>query len=280
MKLLLEGHQVVADGEYRFWQWGERTHPPLTLFCRNLLSTRPTEFLSLANEGTNLSYFPCGGAALGTVLVSSFRKLRICPWTLTVKTDDYTYATSGGHLLQTYWNGQRRLEFFEVPYATARDAAGHAHSATSLSRNRGQAQIDLRGTGLAVDTGEFMSVGCASFGRVCVPTESCAEPKTRVQQRVALYGGGYAGRMAAEQDRTTDERAAGENFDDEGRNGGWVLPLIRETEASISPALYRAPAIAELPPTVCPVATTAMAGAASPVSVAGIESEPMHVFAV
>ena len=197
VKLLLEGHQVeVADGEYRIWQWGERTHPPLTLFCRNLLSTRPTEFLSLANEGTNLSYFPCGGAALGTVLVSSFRKLRICPWTLTVKTDDYTYATSGGHLLQTYWNGQRRLEFFEVPYATARDAAGHAHSATSLSRNRGQAQIDLRGTGLAVDTGEFMSVGCASFGRVCVPTESCAEPKTRVQQRVALYGGGYAGRMA------------------------------------------------------------------------------------
>lgn len=215
---------------------------------------------------------------MGTVLVSSFRKLRICPWTLTVKTDDYTYASSGGRLVQTYWNGQRRLEFFEVPYATARDAVGHAHPGVAFSRNRGQAQIDLHGTGLAVDTGEFLAVGCSSFGRACVPVDACVEPKTRVQQRVALYGGGYAGRMAPEQDRTTDERAAGGNYDDEGRNGGWVLPLIRETEASASPALYRAPAIAELPPTICPVATPAMAGVASPVSTAGIESVPMYVF--
>ena len=44
-------------------------------------------------------------------------------------------------------------------------------------------------------------------------------------QRVILAGGGYAGRLVPSADRTRDEAAEGGDFDDEGFNGGWVLPL-------------------------------------------------------
>jgi len=229
VKLRIEGgadEPSGADGEYRLWAHGDRSQPPLELFCHNVLSARPTEFVSLRNPSTNLSYFPPGGAARGTVLVSSFSKLRICPWSLTVKTDDFTFATSAGEVLQSYWNGRRTLQLSELPFATARDAAGHGGA---TSPNRGQAQIDLRGTGLGVRVDGFTPLGCAAFGVVAVPVEGCADARSLVQPRVALYGGGFAGRMTPTGDRTTDERAAGGNFDDEGRNGGWVLPLARES---------------------------------------------------
>ena len=51
---------------------------------------------------------------------------------------------SAGEMLQTYWNGQRQLHLDQLPYATARDAAGHASGADGArhaSPNRGQAQL-------------------------------------------------------------------------------------------------------------------------------------------
>eukprot|EP01052_Picozoa_sp_SAG31_P045350 SAG31_NODE_8242_length_1491_cov_1.010776_3_plen_65_part_00 len=49
------------------------------------------------------------GAARGSDVRTQFSKLRINPRTLMVKTDDYTFAQTAGHLVQTYWNGQRRV---------------------------------------------------------------------------------------------------------------------------------------------------------------------------
>lgn len=215
------------DGEYSVWHLGDRSHPPMTLFMRNALSLRPTEFVTLP-EGpvTNLSYFPPGGAAVGNVAMTSFSKLRVCPWTLMVKTDDFTFTQSAGHLVQTYWNGKRTLEVSNVPYATARNAA-HTNPRNLCTGANGQAQIDLRGTGFGVSTTGFRAVGCAAWGVVALPTDGCADPESLIQPRVALYGGGYAGRMTPLADRTMDEKSQGGDYDDEGCNGGWVLPLER-----------------------------------------------------
>ena len=254
-----------ADGEHRIWPRGDRSAPPISMFCHNVLGGRPTEFLSLRDASDNLSYFPAGGAARGSVVVSSFRKLRICPWTLRVKTDDFTFATSGGRLVQSYWNGARRLDVSEVPFATARDAAFHATGGRGTpSPNRGQARIDLRGTGLAVRTDQFESMGCAAFGVVAVPMDGGADLGQFVQPRVVLYGGGFAGRMTPIGDRTLDERAKGGDYDDEGRNGGWVLPLVRADVSAPRPA-GQVQGSESHPGNMfeCPIATMAHAGRSS-----------------
>ena len=270
-----EREEASADGEYRIWPQGDRSLPPVTLYCHNVLGARPTEFITLAEGSPNLSYFPSGGAARGSSVVTSFTRLRVCPWLLMVKTDDYTFATSGGALRQVYWNGQRRLDVTEVPYATARDAAGHAPPrAIRPSPNRGQAQIDLRGTGFAVSsTADFSPKGCGSFGVIGLPTGCGADLTNTAQPRIALYGGGYAGRFTPVADKTLDEKAANGNYDHEGRNGGWVLQLVRAGHHSggmgavLGALLDPNPQVFE-----CPVAALAQAGAASG---AGMATEAM-----
>ena len=233
-----------ADGEYRVWLHGDRSRPPCTLYCHNVLSARPTEFLSLPieeGESTNFSCFPTGGSARGTMLVTAFRKVRLCPWTLLVKTDDFTFATSVGHIAQTYWNGARTLDLRALPYATARDSAGST-SGLNLA-NRGQAQLNLSGTGFTVRVDDFKPVGCNAFGTVGFGlaveglVQNAMNPEAALQPRLMLFGGGYAGRFTPRGDRTMDERASGGNFDDEGGNGGWVLELVPASTTSGSHSL-------------------------------------------
>ena len=273
----LEGEESSADGEQWIWPRGDRSRPPLSVHCHNVLSARPTEFLTLhdaPDRPLNLSYFPVGGAAQGSVLITVFRKLRLCPWSLTVKTDDYTFSSSTGRVSQTYWNGERTLTLEEVPYATARDAVGHGPVAGLP--HRGQAQLDLRGTGLAVRIDTFRPVGCAAFGAAGVPLSSAGSDARRlnaVQQRLALYGGGFAGRLTPIADRTMDERAVGGNYDDEGRNGGWVLPLTRvetndddgEEDGWLADTQIRE----------CPIAS--MDSADTAIAALAMGAEPMHL---
>ena len=179
----------------------------------------------------------------------------MCPWTTIAKTDDYTFSSSasrrGGALRQRYWNGQRSVVFEEVPYATARDAAGHwffPHEQAALLGEAqpqpsppacGHAEVDLSGTEFGVRVDRFCRRGCGAWGRVVVPlpthTLSGSDPVERlvrpvleqpIQQRLLLDGGGFAGRLTPDDDLTRNEKAAGANFDHEGRNGGWVLPLL------------------------------------------------------
>ena len=58
-----------------------------------------------------------------------------------------------------------------------------------------------------------------------------------VRQRLVLLGGGFAGRFTAAADLTKDEIAHGQDFDHEGRAGGWVLPLVPTREAHTQPRL-------------------------------------------
>ena len=155
-----------------------------------------------------------------------------------------------------YWNGQRQTLFADVPYATARDACTfdglqlqqHLLSGPGQPPLSGHACVDLRGTGFGVSLGEFARRGCRPWGVVAVPLPRDATGGAvrasalddPVQQHVLLYGGGFAGRLAPYRDRTHDEVAVGDNFDDEGRNGGWVLNLkpLPSTRASSDDALH------------------------------------------
>lgn len=246
MQLLNQLEDV--DGEYEIWRHGDRSIPPMRLYCRNVLSLCPTEFVTLPTPAdgvdANWSIFPSGGAAAGSDVRTVFKKLRINPRSLMTKTDDYTFASTEGDLLQTYWNGQRRVRFTEVPFATARSAAA--------SGVCGAASIDLSATGFCVDVGGFQPMGCSAWGvvllpglplsddgailqdvdlRVAVSTRGEVPTLSSVGKRLAaerllLAGGGFAGRLSPELDVTLDERAEGGNYDNEGRSGGWVLPLM------------------------------------------------------
>jgi len=119
-----KGGESLHDGDYEIFQRG--VGPSMTIYCHNVVSERPTEFLTLSNGGeTKYSHSPEGGSCYGSDVLTKFSKLRINPWTLKVKTDDYTFAkTSGGPLTQSYWNGARNITLIDVPYATARDSLG------------------------------------------------------------------------------------------------------------------------------------------------------------
>lgn len=246
MQLLNQLEDV--DGEYEIWRHGDRSIPPMRLYCRNVLSRCPTEFVTLPTPAdgvdANWSIFPSGGAAAGSDVRTVFKKLRINPRSLMTKTDDYTFASTEGGLLQTYWNGQRRVRFTEVPFATARSAAA--------SGVCGAASIDLSATGFCVDVGGFQPMGCSAWGVVLLPGLPLSDDGAILQdvdlrvavstrgevptlssvgkrltaERLLLAGGGFAGRLSPELDVTLDERAEGGNYDNEGRSGGWVLPLM------------------------------------------------------
>jgi len=222
------------DGDYELFHRG--VGPRMTVYCHNVVSAKPTEFITLVNCGeTNYSHAPSGGSCYGDDVRTKFSKVRISPWTLIVKTDDYTFAeTTGGPLTQSYWNGERIVTLDRVPYATARDSLGNwwpsDHFEATLDDlaavgdwpqlpdgRGGNAMIDLRGTTFGIND-IFCSMGCAAGGRL-------AFNQKFTEQHLHIAGGGYAGRVAPQKDRTCDESADGGNYDDEGNNGGWCLQL-------------------------------------------------------
>ena len=248
---------ATRDSEYEVWHDGDRSQPPMVLYIHNALSRRPSEFLTLPPTG-NFSFIPASGTAAvphgqPPYIATRFTKLRVCPWILRAKTDDMTFATSDGaaQLSYRYWNGQRTANFTEVPYATARDVHMHTTHHLLLTQPgavRGTAGIDLRGTGFGVDLTRFAAMGCGAAGLILLPEASArlvgravetavrgsdSEAKARTwQDHLFLVGGGYAGRCVPCTDTTADEVAAGGNYDNEGRNGGWVLELLMDTASA------------------------------------------------
>ena len=237
------GGAAADDGEYMLYHEGDGARP-MRLYVRNARSARPSEFLTLgAGAESNFSFFPAGGSAASSVagggVRTRFSRVRVDPWSLLVKTDDYTFATTDGAPLEmTYWNGARRVTFAAVPYATARDSLGSGCRAergsragpVALPHRHGEALIDLSGTGFGVRVDGFRAMGCRAWGVVALPQYDAARAGAHVvravAERVRLAGGGFAGRLCPARDVTRDEAAGGHDFDHEGRNGGWVLPLV------------------------------------------------------
>ena len=79
-----DGHlPASADGEHFIWRHG--LWPPMLLYCHNVLSQKPTEFLTL--RAVNESSIPRGGSIRGATkhVRTRFKKIRIDPRSLLVK---------------------------------------------------------------------------------------------------------------------------------------------------------------------------------------------------
>jgi hypothetical protein len=169
-----------------------------------------------------------------------------------------------GCVRQRYWNNERQLALTQVPYATARCSnnlqRGQYRCQSDSEQFKagmanGRASIDLRGTAFGVldaaASRTWAARGCQAWGVLWVPEgrrlaaehqrlaaehqvdldsvpsdpEQAPSSRTSCWQRLDLDGGGFAGRFGPALDRTLDERATGQNYDDEGNNGGWCLQL-------------------------------------------------------
>lgn len=247
------------DGEYTLYLQGDPDQP-VRLYCHNVLSARPTEFITL-HSLHNRSVMPPGGAATGSTLMTTFRKLRFCPHTMMVKTDNYTFSiTDGGPVTQQYWNGKRQIKLNRLPFATARDAQGRGEAvAHQLGLIPGLAEVDLQGTSFGVRVQPephgsplaFAALGRSPFGSALC--RHMPGGSKGVHQEVCLRGGGLTGRCSPALDVTRDEQAQGADYNNEGLSGGWVLPLERcvapmaaGTEPAISPVDMAYPYQAEL----------------------------------
>ena len=211
---------ALRDGEHTLYHKGYASRP-FAAHIVGLAGLAPEVFIALPAQGEaeNYSVYHPAWSGQGERCVTRFRKLRINPVTLMVKTDDYTFATSCGRIVQSYWNGQRTAVFESVPYATARGCGA-----------AGSANVTLTGTPFAVAS-RFALMGCRPRGAVTVGDSDVPG------QVLELAGDGFCGRLCPAIDVTKYEQGKRGNYDDEGVNGGWVLQLTwanavgREDEA-------------------------------------------------
>lgn len=135
----------AEDGEYELFYLGDPDMPML-IYCHNM-ANRPAEYLPLVNTDGAFNYsmisYPEGA------LTTHYQRLRLSPSTLVVDVSDRTFATTLG----------------SVPNYTIiseANAANYLVIATNYARAegcnrgnpdapRGTANIDLRGTGFAID---------------------------------------------------------------------------------------------------------------------------------
>ena len=249
---LLQGKDRVTGPRTLYWRG--RAKCPFEAYLVFAPCGGPARtYLALDARGHNYSFFPTSpGTAVGDApLKTTFAKLRVDPWTLRAKTDDFAFAESvGGPVVQRYWNGRAELTLARVAYATARACTFERRNVDAM----GKARCDLEGTPFVLRD-RFELMGCVEGYRGAIrwrrgsvgdgggggggggggdalnPGEGAlhwVHPGGAVfvfgAKRLTLVGGGGAGRLCPVADRTP-EAPTPPNYADEGRNGGWVLQL-------------------------------------------------------
>lgn len=165
----------AKDGEYIIYINGE-PDKTLSVYCHNM-GTEPKEYVTLrmTDQVQNFSKFAVGGAMGGADVVTQFSKIRINPKDLVVDTEDFTFANTIGSV---YRITGRVPNIEDVPY-------GYAGSCIGTRNKDGSGNIDLRGTGLAIE------------GRVIFkPSGWQAGHESHIDQerQIAEFsGGGYCG---------------------------------------------------------------------------------------
>ena len=141
----------------------------LSVFCANMASA-PTDYLTVPQTGTQ-NFSLNGGDVGSSSMTTSFSKVRIDPSTLSVKIDDYTFATSTG---TTKFAGPTPIS--DYPYATASDCQAPFDAG-------GSANVDVTGTPLGI-INNFQTQGFLSVGSVSLTSNN---------QVANLTGGGFCG---------------------------------------------------------------------------------------
>lgn len=162
---------AAADGNFTLYLDGDATRP-WTAFCAHM-ATAPAEYLSVDSQH-NSSQYASGGASPGTSVVTRFSRVRFDPGSHKIDIADRTFATSTGMVNHS---GSGTV-VTSMPYSVAMDCRG----AGSLG---GQAEIDLTGTGFALDAATLFATAGNQPGGAAQPSIN--------RERVKLTGGGRCG---------------------------------------------------------------------------------------
>lgn len=142
----------AADGAYTLHAGGDLAQP-WQAWCADMAGT-PREYLILPMSGpgveTNYAEFLPGPQQPGTLVRTTYSRVRVDPHTLLVDISDQTFATSTGQL--TF----QGIEVTSMPYATAMGCVD-----PDLDRARGN--VDLRGTPFKVWSSQWVPHGTSIF---------------------------------------------------------------------------------------------------------------------
>jgi hypothetical protein len=165
---------AAADGNFTLYLDGDPTRP-WTAFCADM-ATAPAEYLSVDTQHNN-SQYASGGASPGTTVMTTFSRVRFDPASHEIDIADRTFATSTGMLNHS---GSGTM-VTSMPYGVAMDCR-------SASSHGGLGEIDLSGTGFALDAATmFAKGGNQPGGSVQISTD---------RANVKLSGGGDCGWIA------------------------------------------------------------------------------------
>ncbi|WP_224368778.1 immunoglobulin-like domain-containing protein [Hyalangium versicolor] len=147
----------------------------VNVFCHDMAGT-PREYLVLPHTGatTNYSYYGKGPNTSADGLTTWFTKVRFNPATLTLKTDDFTFATSQGWI------------FFGNLPRIYNNSLAHAADCAGLGFPSGRSNVDLTGTPFDIVPDQFHLAGAGPTGSVTFTGS----------QIVNLMGGGYCGSLS------------------------------------------------------------------------------------
>jgi eukaryotic-like serine/threonine-protein kinase len=135
----------VPDGEYELFYLGN-LDMPFTVYCHNMQS-RPAEYLPLVNVQGAFNYsmisYPEGA------IPTHYQRLRIFPSTLVVDTADRTFATTLGSVPN--YTTISEAATADYPVLATNYARAEGCNRGNFNAPPGQANIDLRGTGFAIE---------------------------------------------------------------------------------------------------------------------------------
>lgn len=131
----------TSDGDYIIDPDGEGDNEPFEIYCHDMSTVEPKEFLNLVNVGENYNYslYKSGGARTGEDVITHYTKIRIDLETLIVDRSDATFSSTTGKL---YYNGNPAETYAYY---------GKAWDCIAYNSSEGRANIDLTGTPFKID---------------------------------------------------------------------------------------------------------------------------------
>lgn len=189
----------APDGEYPLHCPEARV--TFSVWCHNMASGSPKEYLSLSFENNNAQYL-CGPRCMSrhptsSTVTTSYTKVRINPCNLTVDVTDRTFSTSTGSIT----HGSQVIT--SMPFGTAGSCED-----SGTQNHPGRASVNFQGSPLAISS-TWLHQGASSYGSVVF---------TPGHQSASIEGGGFCGENAPVGFRIYDPPSTSQ----------WVLQLRAE----------------------------------------------------